>query len=42
MLYVSGSSGAQFDERAKQLRGSLDVLSAIVENAQPQFMTAEQ
>jgi type IV secretory pathway VirB4 component len=29
MLYVSGSSGAQFDERARQLRGTADVISAI-------------
>jgi hypothetical protein len=29
MLYVSGSSGAQFDERARELRGSDDVVSAI-------------
>ena len=30
MLYVSGSSGAQFDERAARLRGAEDVVSAIV------------
>jgi hypothetical protein len=29
MLYVSGSSGAQFDERAAKLRGSEDVVSAV-------------
>ena len=29
MLYISGTSGAQFDERARQLRGAEDVLSAI-------------
>ncbi|MBA3833977.1 MAG: hypothetical protein H0X34_19230 [Chthoniobacterales bacterium] len=29
MLYVSGSSGAQFDERAARLRGTDDVISAI-------------
>src|SRR6266481_689640 len=29
MLYISGSSGAQFDERARELRGSHDVVSAI-------------
>jgi hypothetical protein len=29
MLYISGRSGAQFDERARQLRGSEDVVSAI-------------
>jgi hypothetical protein len=29
MLYISGSSGAQFDERARQLRGTDDVVSAI-------------
>jgi len=29
MLYISGSSGAQFDERARELRGAKDVLSAI-------------
>jgi hypothetical protein len=33
MLYVSGSSGAQFDERARQLRESEDIISVIVENA---------
>lgn len=31
MLYISGSSGAQFEERAKRLRAN-DVVSAI-ENA---------
>ncbi|HEX8313111.1 MAG TPA: hypothetical protein VF614_17430, partial [Chthoniobacteraceae bacterium] len=30
MLYVSGSSGAQFEQREKQLRGADDVVSAIV------------
>jgi hypothetical protein len=30
MLYVSGSSGAQFDERARKLRGTKDVVSAIM------------
>ena len=29
MLYVSGSTGAQFDERAQALRGADDVVSAI-------------
>jgi hypothetical protein len=29
MLYISGSSGAQFDERAQALRGAKDMLSAI-------------
>jgi hypothetical protein len=29
MLYISGSSGAKFDERARGLRGSKDVISAI-------------
>lgn len=29
MLYISGSSGAQCDERAQALRGAEDVLSAI-------------
>lgn len=29
MLYLSGSSGAQFDERAQGLRGSGDIVSAI-------------
>ncbi len=29
MLYLGGSSGAQFDERARQLHESDDVLSAI-------------
>jgi hypothetical protein len=33
MLYVSGSSGAQFDERARQLRESDNIISAIVENS---------
>jgi type IV secretion system protein TrbE len=34
MLYLSGSSGAQFDERARQLRGADDVLSAIAAGAE--------
>ena len=34
MLYVSGSSGAQFDERAQALRGDGDVLSAIAAGAE--------
>jgi type IV secretion system protein TrbE len=29
MLYLSGSSGAQFDERSRQLRESEDIISAI-------------
>ncbi len=29
MLYLSGSSGAQFDERARELRGTDDVISAM-------------
>jgi hypothetical protein len=29
MLYISGSSGAQFDERAQRLRGAEDMVSAI-------------
>jgi hypothetical protein len=29
MLYVSGSSGAQFDERASELRSADDIVSAI-------------
>ena len=29
MLYLSGSSGAQFDDRARELRGSEDVVSTI-------------
>ena len=33
MLYVSGSSGAQFDERARQLRGSADIVGDIVASA---------
>jgi hypothetical protein len=33
MLYLSGSSGAQFDERARQLRESEDIISAIIENS---------
>jgi len=32
MLYISGSSGAQFDERAKQLRGLTDPIPAIIEH----------
>ena len=36
MLYVSGSSGAQFDERAAQLRGTDDVVSAITTAASEQ------
>lgn len=31
MLYVSGSSGAQFDERAKQLRGTHDIIGAVAD-----------
>jgi hypothetical protein len=34
MLYIGGSSGAQFDERARQLRGADDVLSAIAAGAE--------
>jgi hypothetical protein len=34
MLYISGSSGAQFDKRARQLRGADDVLSAIAAGAE--------
>jgi hypothetical protein len=34
MLYISGSSGAQFDERAQQLRGAEDILSAIAAGAE--------
>ena len=33
MLYVSGSSGAQFDERARQLRASENIVEAIAVNA---------
>ena len=29
MLYISGSSGAQFDERSRHLRESEDIISAI-------------
>jgi hypothetical protein len=29
MLYVSGSSGAQFDQRTEGLRGTNDIVSAI-------------
>ncbi len=36
MLYLGSSSGAQFDERARQLHESDDVLSAI-ESATFQF-----
>ena len=42
MLYVSGSSGGQFDERARQVQGSGDVVSAIVENAQGKSRVAEK
>jgi type IV secretion system protein TrbE len=35
MLYVSGSSGAQFDERVRQVRGCGDVVSAVAANAKP-------
>ena len=34
MLYLSGSSGAQFDQRAQALRGAKDVLSAIAAGAE--------
>jgi hypothetical protein len=34
VLYISGSSGAQFDERARTLRGADDVLSAIAAGAE--------
>jgi hypothetical protein len=34
MLYISGSSGAQFDERAQALRGAEDVLPAIAAGAE--------
>jgi hypothetical protein len=40
MLYVSGSSGAQFDERARQLRSSGDALSAIVTHAPSPLATS--
>jgi hypothetical protein len=33
MLYISGSSGAQFDARAEKLRGCEDVVVAIATNA---------
>jgi hypothetical protein len=33
MLYISGSSGAHFDERARQLRGKEDIVGAIIGNA---------
>jgi len=29
MLYISGSSGAQFDERAQALRRADDVIAAV-------------
>ena len=29
MLYISGSSGAQFDERAQVLRTAGDIVSAV-------------
>jgi hypothetical protein len=34
MLYGTGSSGAQFDDRARQLRGTVDVVAAIETAAQ--------
>src|SRR6266540_1967351 len=34
MLYISGSSGAQFDQRAEALRGSNDVVATIITAAQ--------
>lgn len=33
MLYVSGSSGAQFDQRTRELRGSVDVIGTIAAKA---------
>ncbi len=33
MLYVSGTSGARFDERARQLRGNADAIEAIISKA---------
>jgi hypothetical protein len=29
MLYICGSSGSQFDERARQLRDTGDIVAAI-------------
>ena len=29
MLYISGSSGAQFDERTSQMRGADNIMKAI-------------
>jgi hypothetical protein len=34
MLYITGSGGAQFDERTDALRGAEDVLSAIAAGAE--------
>ena len=36
MLYISGSSGAQFDQRAQALRGSDDVVSAVAHATEKQ------
>lgn len=33
LLYVSGSSGAQFDERAERLQDSADVVTSITADA---------
>src|SRR5438045_7107430 len=33
MLYISGSSGTQFDQRAQELRGSSHLISAIATGA---------
>jgi hypothetical protein len=33
MLHISGSSGAQFDERAERLRDSTDIVAAITADA---------
>jgi len=35
MLYCSSTTGAHFEKRAKQLQGNPDIISAIVQNAQP-------
>jgi hypothetical protein len=34
MLYLSGSSGAQFDERAQKLRDNDDIIGAIASGAE--------
>ena len=35
MLYCSSTTGAHFEKRARQIRGTNDVVSAVVQSAQP-------